>query len=414
MGGFGTVANKTGLQAIVLIFLIIVVAGCGNAANESAENGETAAAVSPSAAKAEPVTLTFFPQTGITQTQFQNFFIDPVKKKYPNITLQLLQKTDTIKSPEDLLSAGYPDIVLAGYGYTANIEQMKVGLDLTPYMKKYKIDENQFVEEAVHTIKSYSPNKVMYGLPYAINYAVTFYNKDIFDKFGVSYPTDGMTWDDAVNLARKVNRADGGIQYRGIDPGNPRFVEASVGLGYVDPKTNKAAVNTDGWKRIMNLLSSIYSLPNFVDGQKYDFGTNAFVKDRTLAMYPAWSDILGSLEDLENSGNPLNWDMATMPDFPDQMGMGRNAGAHTLYVANVSKHKEEAFEVLSVVTSPEVQAIVNRSGRLSSLKPTDQIKKEYGMDLKTMKGKHKEAIFKMTPTPLKPTLYDNYVFPVLN
>ncbi|NOU90117.1 extracellular solute-binding protein [Paenibacillus sp. LMG 31460] len=45
---------------------------------------------------------------------------------------------------------------------------------------------------------------------------VLYYNKDIFDKFGISYPRNGMTWDEVYDLAKKLNRTEDGISYRGF------------------------------------------------------------------------------------------------------------------------------------------------------------------------------------------------------
>lgn len=48
-----------------------------------------------------------------------------------------------------------------------------------------------------------------------MNNVVTYYNREIFDKFAISYPRDGITWEEMAALAQKVSRVDNGVQYYG-------------------------------------------------------------------------------------------------------------------------------------------------------------------------------------------------------
>jgi multiple sugar transport system substrate-binding protein len=59
--------------------------------------------------------------------------------------------------------------------------------------------------------KHYSPKEKIFALPMTLGYYVMYYNNNIFDKFGVSYPKDGMTWDDVAALAKKVSHLESGL-----------------------------------------------------------------------------------------------------------------------------------------------------------------------------------------------------------
>ena len=48
---------------------------------------------------------------------------------------------------------------------------------------------------------------VQYGFPLSLQINVLFYNKNIFDGFGVSYPQDAMTWDEFIETAKRVTRS---------------------------------------------------------------------------------------------------------------------------------------------------------------------------------------------------------------
>jgi multiple sugar transport system substrate-binding protein len=118
-------------------------------------------------------------------------------------------------------------------------------------------------------------------------------------------------------------------------------------------------------------------------------------------MFSSWeNDLLGALSDALAAGNPMNWDMATHPNFKENLGQGRDAAAHAFFISNRSKHKEEAFQVMKMVTEPEVQSLFNRNGVLTVLSKTEEVKKEYGNDIPVLQGKNTAAIFKMKPSPV--------------
>ncbi len=48
-----------------------------------------------------------------------------------------------------------------------------------------------------------------YALPFRADYWVMFYNKDLFDKAGVAYPTNDWTWDQYADIAREVAEKTG-------------------------------------------------------------------------------------------------------------------------------------------------------------------------------------------------------------
>jgi ABC-type glycerol-3-phosphate transport system substrate-binding protein len=56
--------------------------------------------------------------------------------------------------------------------------------DITPLVKQTATDLNQVA----------SDDGWLVGIPFTQQFSALYYNKDIFDKFGVSYPKDGMTW----------------------------------------------------------------------------------------------------------------------------------------------------------------------------------------------------------------------------
>ena len=107
---------------------------------------------------------------------------------------------------------------------------------------------NLKVEDGLPTVAAMKAQLVeKYGKPSAEMY----YNKDLFDRFGVPYPKDGMTWDEVYALAQKVTRTEGGVAYKGFAFQDfYLFTANQLSLSFVDGKTEKSVVNSDGWKKL--------------------------------------------------------------------------------------------------------------------------------------------------------------------
>lgn len=384
--------RKLIVQAAVVAGVAILAGGCGG------KEGQQAAGSDSTAIKKEtkPVELTIMPNGSITDAQFEAYIREPLSKKYPHITLKVVKAGNGVSLDSLLMAGELPDVWIGAYKDTELYVRMGIPQDLNEYVKQNKIDITKFEPQAIATIKGFAKNGELLALPYMMNYGALFYNKDIFDKFGVAYPKDGSTWDELLETAKRLTRSDGGVNYIGLDPTSPAAVNVVIGNSV--GKGTGVDINNENWKKIFAMLQQAYEIPGFVQGKKSTYGSGAFMNDRNLAMVADWADMIGKLDEMRKKGQPLNWDMATHPNFKEFIGKGRDTGAHAFYMSTTSKHKDEAFRVIETIVSEDVQRLANRQGKLTILPKTDTIKKEYGQDIADLQGKNKEAIFKMKPT----------------
>jgi multiple sugar transport system substrate-binding protein len=246
----------------------------------------------------------------------------------------------------------------------------------------------------------------LFGLPFSRNFDVLFYNKDVFDKFAIAYPKDGMTWDETIELGRRVTRQENGVKYEGIYPTHMRYFATQLSLPFINAKTEKPELTTDGWKRVLETYKAISDASGVLDPAH---ALNRFNRDRTLAMLTHFGARLGEFEQFHKDGNPLNWDMVTYPSFKEKPGISQGPDTHYLLVNSASKHADAAFQVISYLVSDESQIHMAKGGRLSALK-NPKINEQFGVNLQTLKGKNVQAIFKSTPASLPdPTRYDTFV-----
>ena len=78
-------------------------------------------------------------------------------------------------------------------------------LDLTDYVAEKNIDMSQYYEGIVN-LYTRSDGKI-FALPKDHDTIALLYNKAIFDKYGVDYPTDDWTWEDMYEAAKKITEA---------------------------------------------------------------------------------------------------------------------------------------------------------------------------------------------------------------
>lgn len=342
----------------------------------------------------EPVTLTLYQRSaGISDEEFQTLIAEPVKKKYPYISLELVRASKEV-TPKSLVSSGnIPDLVFASPGAFREFKELDAVEDLTSLVKAHRFDLGRLEPYVLETVKAYGedPNKLL-AFPFSVNFSALYYNKDIFDKFGVPYPKDGMTWEEVTALAKTLTRTDNGQQYFGLHPAGIDKLVGELGLSAYDPKTQKATLTGDKWNRVFQAYKAVYDIP----GNKPGNNVTAFMKDRNLAMMAAMGARLGELEILHSQGNPVNWDWVSFPAFQEAPKTAAETELHLLLITSTSKHKEEAFKVLEVISEDANQAAMNKRGRLTTLKDPG-IKEGFGSDLQTLKGKNVKGIFSSTP-----------------
>lgn len=387
----------------LILIIILLLAGCSSTGQAPPAGSGDPDAASPSAnTEKEQIELSIFKYGGVTltQTEVDLYISQPLAKTYPHIKVKLIDVPEGSEIEPLLLKGIIPDIIFGG-GY-AELKEKDLIEDLAPYKQKYGYDTSRLKPEVVEALEITSEGN---QFPFSINLPVLYINKDIFDKFGVPYINDVKTWDEILDIAKKLTKADSGVNYIGIDL-TPSRVAAGLTLSQIDPKTGKANVTSPDWVRVFEVLRKQYEIPGFVtaDGKyQYIDKDDIFYNERNIAIYPHnLAQLIGPLEELRKQGITMNWDFAPSPNFADELGNSSTINVHRFSISKGSKHKDEAYQVLNLLLSDEVQRIITRNGRVSVLNDPS-LEEEYGADIEVLKGKTLENIFKTKPRHAKPT-----------
>lgn len=383
--------KKTWLSAMLAVWLT----AC------SGENAATDKIDKPENAPEKPVTLTLY--NAGTSIGLEEMIEKLVKEKFPHITINTIKRGEGINIQVLLSQGTIPDLISNPIGGVWGLKDDRLLSDLTPLIKKYGFDLGRLTPGIVENVKAHDDNGEFIFMPFELNNNALFYNKNIFDKFGVAYPTDNMTWEQVYELAKKVTRMENGIQYKGFLYDETSLVHKNqLGQAYVDPKTQKAAVNNDQWKKWLEVMTSFYQIEGNQLG-KGETEKDLFLKSQTLAMRTG-PNFLTELPEAEKRG--MGWDVVSLPHFSGGSGQGSQMNTPIYGIPSISKYREEAFQVIAYLLSDEVQSIMARQGRIPVLK-NEQVLKEFGAGLEGLKGKNLTAFFKDTiAKPISLSRYD--------
>ena len=179
-------------------------AGCGSSNSSSTESQNS----NGGSAAGEPVEISFTVWDYET-TDYWKKLVEEFEKQNPDIKVNVIDigSTDYDTKIPVLLSSGDTSDVITIKSmpiYTSLVEKnlllplddmiQSSNLDMAPYLGS---------DEGIRI------NDKLYGLPFRNDYYVLYYNKGIFDKAGVEYPTNDMTWEEYRELAKKLTSGEG-------------------------------------------------------------------------------------------------------------------------------------------------------------------------------------------------------------
>ncbi|MCJ8012644.1 extracellular solute-binding protein [Paenibacillus sp. KQZ6P-2] len=389
--------------SILLIVMFLILTACSNSDDSKQSSSNTndkeqttdkdaATKKETPAEDLKPVTLTVMPiSVGINEEDFKLLFTDPVKAKYPNINVELFKGPEGAGLEELIAAKNTPDMMLIWNGAMPSVKRFEMFQDITPYIEKEGVDINRFEPVVLDTIRNVSDNGELYGLPFSMQLNALYYNKEIFDKFGVSYPTDGMTWNEVTDLAKKVTGKIDGTQFSGLSPEHLERLSFPYGITTIDAKTNKASINNDQWKQVFQTAYNIYKIPGNEKDKAWAF------LDKTGAMFAGFN-IFPNLMQMSAEGF-TNWDVVQYPSFPGHENTYGMVDAHILTINSTSEHPDEAMKAISVITSDEVQKLsASKTLRVTAL-TSPEVQNAFGADNPFMKGKNIAGVFKSKPAP---------------
>ncbi len=239
-----------------------------------------------------------------------------------------------------------PDIVRIPNDRLGGVADMGYLEDLTPYMTPSH--QQTYVSFTVTAMKY--KNK-LYGLPASYDCMALLYNKNMFDLAGVPYPTENMSVEEFVSIAKRLtNTLQSGFNMPVTDP--YWWFPWQYGFGgYVFDENMKLGINTKGSVDAVNftinrLVKTEKIIPDGVDKTKME---DNFKKNKA-AMVVDGPWMMSDYQDAE-----INVGIVSLPKVNETgKRVAPQVGVKGYSMYSGSKCKVEAFELMKYLTSLEV------------------------------------------------------------
>lgn len=370
--------GKSRVVGVGLALTVAVLPACGKAAVEPEEAAKEK--------QKEPFTMVIH-GGGFKAEEFDQRFSETLAAKFPHITFRYVQGT-TGETIQDLVAAGnIPDLIRNDPPVMkANYFDLQLHYDLRDLIKANNYSLDRFNPSFMNEILDIGGNTgAIYGLPLSPYLpTVLYYNKDLFEKFGVPYPKDGMSWDELYELARKMTRVDGGQTYRGFSASIANVTRDNpYSLPIVDPEKDGLSA-PEMWTKIFNNLKRFYDIPGNAIAENGVKERDAFAAGNVALQ-------INQINVNLNIPPNVNWDIVSVPYMPDAPKTMPIRGPSYWSITEQSKHKEEAFEVIAAMLSDEQQMRDSRNGMPTTLN-NKAIQDALGKDNPLFQNKNMNAI----------------------
>jgi len=361
---------------LLISMLMAVVAACGNNNNSNSSSSPSGSATPPASESAgasetssqeapKEVTLKLGLPHGFEVTN--KAIIDGFQAAYPHIKLDMDTTPwgDFVTNiPAKIAGGNPPDIwfqenaVILGYGARGVAE------DLAPYFER-DINTADYVD-AVFSAKT--PDGKVYGLPHGTNPIALGYNKKLFADAGIPFPTDDWTYQDLLDAAEKLTKANGSnVEHYGyisgmnITSGWFPWIRATGGQ-VLDSTLTKAMVNDP--KSIEGLtkwsdatkkgIFAPHSFEKSMGGAERVFGQN-----KAAMYYVQYSTQLF----FRNEFPDLDWDTVMIPkNFDGTRTVPMVTNSWLVYSKASPEAKEAAWTFLKYYLGQEAQDLLAVSG----------------------------------------------------
>ncbi|MDR0464986.1 MAG: sugar ABC transporter substrate-binding protein [Treponema sp.] len=309
-------------------------------------------------------------------TVYYRPLINAYQARNPNIRIELV----------DLGSADYGTVVVTQLAGGADLDIITVK-DIPGYanlVRQNRLEPlNTFIRDAgINTanygglVEQLTVNGEVYTLPFRSDFWLIYYNKDIFDRAGIPYPTNDMTLDQYDALARRVTSGSGankiyGAHYHGwrsttqlfgILDGKNTIVDGTY--DFLTPHYERVIKQQDDG--IVMSLAEIRT-----SGTHY---SGAFFNSQIAMMNMGTWFIPTQIQQVQRGeASSRNWGVVKYP-HPDGVTPGTTLGTITgISVNRNSRNKAAALAFMAFVAGPEGASVLARTGTIPAIMSNEVI-----------------------------------------
>ncbi|HWG86048.1 MAG TPA: sugar ABC transporter substrate-binding protein, partial [Deinococcales bacterium] len=355
---------------------------------------------SPALAKTTINYFSFTTDAGHTKTL--ESLIAAFQKDNPDIEVKYTTApydTYFTKLQTDIAAGQAPDVFELNYENFVTFAGRGTLRELSSLMSKDKsLKAGTFYPAAQNAFRF---KGTQYGLPITFSTVVLFYNKDLFDKAGVAYPTNNWTWQDELNAAKKLTNASQKVWgvFQPIQFWEFYKVAAQAGGGLrVDPVVSiDSAKNREALRWLVDKVLVHKVQPT--DAQMSGVANEDMFLNGQLAMLHSGIWMFDKFK-----AAPFKWDIAVEP------GGARKAThffSNAAVVSKSSKNADAAYKWVSFLAAnpATAKARIDTSWELPAL----SLEQKFGLEAYLAKPQpsNREAVFESLKYAVTPPVVEN-------
>jgi len=219
-------AKKLAVTAAVGLAMTAGLAGCSGGTSAGTDSTSSTSQAQIDAALKKKTALTIW-----TWATTLGGIVDAFEKKYPDVTINVVNVGTGAAHYTKLENAikagsGAPDLATVEYQVLPQFALEDSLVDLNTF--GYGDLKDQFTPSVWN---STNVNGGLYELPHNAGPMALFYNKTVFDRFGIAVP---KTWDEYAAAAKKIHAADPSV-YLAADAGDPGFTTSMLWASGAEP-----------------------------------------------------------------------------------------------------------------------------------------------------------------------------------
>lgn len=292
--------------------------------------------------------------------------IDAFEKENPGIKVEVI----------DIAAAQYPDkmtVMLAAgedvdafaikdFASYANYLSRNYLTPLDTYARRSKVNLKLY-GEALNYVKS---RRKLMAIPYRSDIYILYYNKDLFDKAKLPYPSNDMTWKQFQNTAKKLTSGEGANKVWGA------YIHSWRSQVQCPPLLTTKYTLVDGkysflkpaYEMILQMQNVDKSIMSLAEIRTSNTHYRAFFESGKVGMVYMGTWYIGSL--LSDKHN-VRWGIVQAPHWPKNKAGATIAGLTTLGINSKSSNKAAAWKFVNYLSGVKGAKILASRGVLPGL-----------------------------------------------
>jgi multiple sugar transport system substrate-binding protein len=336
------------IMAVVLLFMLSACQGSSKSSTESKSDGDK-------------VTLTYA-IWDVNQAPALKEIAKKFTESHPNVKVKVeVTPWDQYWTKLETAATGgsLPDLFWLN---AANIQKYAKGDVLLPISEQAQSDNVDLTKYPDALVQTYTVDGKLYALPKDFDTIGLWYNKELFDQKGLSYPDENWTWDTLLENAKKLTDSANGVW------GFASPLESQQGFyntvfqagGSILKDDNKKSGHADeaslkGIKFLADMIN-VHKVSPTVAQMTDTPALSLFESGKVAMMYG------GSWNQIELAQNEYTKDKVDVTALP--AGEKDAVVIHGLgnVIASNTKHPEEAWEFSKFLGSEEAHKIQAETG----------------------------------------------------